>query len=73
MTILSRGIGESVIIDKRISVTVTQISGDKVRLCVSAPPEIRIDREAARNTREYSEYFHTGSFELAGADVGGEG
>lgn len=73
MTMLSRGIGESVIIDKRISATVTQIAGDKVRLCISAPPEIRIDREEVHAVRECSEYFHTGSFELAGADVGGEG
>jgi carbon storage regulator len=45
MLVLSRKLGESVIIDENTIVTVVDIRGDKVRLGFSAPKEVPIQRE----------------------------
>jgi len=45
MLVLSRKVGESIVIDDRITVTITEISGHKVRIGISAPPVVRVDRE----------------------------
>jgi carbon storage regulator len=44
MLVLTRRIGEEIIIDGCIRVTITAIKGDKVRIGVTAPPEMRVDR-----------------------------
>jgi carbon storage regulator len=55
MLVLTRKIGESIIIGGGIKVTVTSIDGNKVRLGIEAPPEVRIDREeVARRLREFA-------------------
>jgi carbon storage regulator len=45
MLVLTRKLGESIVVDGVITVTVTAIKGNKVSLGISAPPEVRIDRE----------------------------
>jgi carbon storage regulator len=45
MLVLTRRIGEEIIIDGRIRVKITAVQGDKVRVGVSAPQSVRIDRE----------------------------
>jgi carbon storage regulator len=45
MLILRRRIGERIVIDGRIEVTVLHIRGGKVRLGFSAPPSVRVLRE----------------------------
>lgn len=45
MLVLSRKKNESVIIDGGITVTVLDIRGDKVRLGLTAPLEVRIARD----------------------------
>ena len=45
MLILTRKIGESLIIDDRIRVSVMGVKGNQVRLGVDAPKEIRVFRE----------------------------
>jgi carbon storage regulator len=45
MLVLTRQIGQEIIIDGSIRVTVTSIKGDRVRIGITAPPEVRIDRE----------------------------
>jgi carbon storage regulator len=45
MLILRRKIGERIIIDDRIEVTVLRIRGGKVRLGVAAPRSVRVLRE----------------------------
>ena len=45
MLILTRRIGEVLIIGKTIRVTVLQVKGSQVRLGVDAPREIEVDRE----------------------------
>ena len=44
MLILTRNVGEEVVIDGQIRVTVLATKGHKVRLGVAAPECIRIDR-----------------------------
>ncbi len=45
MLVLSRNVGESVIIDGHIKVMVVTVYGDKVRLGIEAPKEMPVDRE----------------------------
>ena len=45
MLVLSRKIGESIIIDGGIRVIVVAAKGDKVRIGIDAPREVRVDRE----------------------------
>jgi carbon storage regulator len=45
MLILTRRVGESVVIDGGITVTVSKINGDRVKLGFEAPEGIRIDRK----------------------------
>jgi carbon storage regulator len=45
MLVLTRKVGETVVIDGGIEVTITAIDGNRARLGVSAPPDTRIDRE----------------------------
>ncbi len=56
MLVLTRQIGQEIIIDGSIRVTVTSVKGDRVRIGISAPPEIRIDREEVhRRFQEFAE------------------
>ena len=59
MLVLTRKVGESIIIDGCITVTITAIDGGKVRVGISAPPEIRVDREEIHRARcEFSNVEH---------------
>ena len=44
MLCLSRKLNEEIVIDGRIWITVIEVRGDKVRLGISAPDDMRIDR-----------------------------
>lgn len=45
MLVLSRKVGESIIIDGNILIKITQVRGDKVRIGIEAPQSVRIIRE----------------------------
>jgi len=45
MLVLSRKIGESVVIDGRIKVKIVRLDGDVVKLGIEAPPDIPIHRQ----------------------------
>ena len=45
MLVLSRRFGEVICIGKDIRITVVDIRGDKVRLGIEAPREVRVMRE----------------------------
>ncbi len=51
MLVLTPRIGEQIVIDEEITVTVVAIRGDKVRLGISAPPSIRVDRSEIHERR----------------------
>lgn len=52
MLILSRKAGETLLIGDSIEVTITEISGDKVRLGITAPKEVQILRGELRQVAE---------------------
>lgn len=45
MLVLTRRVGEQIVIDGKIRITVTAITGNKVRIGVTAPDFVRVDRE----------------------------
>ncbi|MHC2067607.1 carbon storage regulator CsrA [Bremerella sp. T1] len=45
MLVLSRRVGESVQIDQDVSVTVLKVKGDRVRLGIAAPNDIKVHRQ----------------------------
>jgi carbon storage regulator len=44
MLVLSRRVEESIVIDEKIMIQVIEIRGDKVKLGITAPPEVPIRR-----------------------------
>ena len=44
MLVLSRKEGESIVIARRVRVTVERVSGHRVRLAIDAPQEVPVDR-----------------------------
>lgn len=56
MLVLSRKVGEKVIIDGCITVTILAVDGNKIRLGITARPEVCIDREEVHRRRmEFAE------------------
>jgi len=49
MLILTRKIGEALVIDKDITVTVMGIKGTQIRIGVDAPEDIKVNREEIHN------------------------
>jgi len=52
MLVLTRGVGQEIVIDGDIRVTVLGIQGNKIRLGVNAPPIIRVDRAEVHKNRQ---------------------
>ena len=44
MLVLTRRLGESIVVDGNIRVTIVSINGSKVRVAVTAPPEVSVNR-----------------------------
>jgi carbon storage regulator len=51
MLVLTRRIGEQIVIDGTIRVMVIAVNGDKVRLGTSAPPSVMVDRSEVHERR----------------------
>ena len=49
---LTRKIGESIVIDGCIKITIVAVNGNKVRFGVSAPPDVTVDREEVHVRRQ---------------------
>ncbi len=45
MLVLTRKVGESIIIDDHIKITIVQIKGKQIRIGIDAPKETKIHRE----------------------------
>lgn len=54
MLVLTRRVGEEIVIDGDIRITVTGFQGNKVRIGVTAPPSVRVDREEVHDRRAAS-------------------
>lgn len=48
MLVLSRRLEETILVGDEIRITVVAIQGKKVRLAISAPPYIPVDRQEVR-------------------------
>lgn len=55
MLVLSRKRSEKILISDNIVITVVEIRGDKVRLGIEAPKEIKVDREEVALKRKKME------------------
>ncbi|HJS07888.1 MAG TPA: carbon storage regulator [Pirellulales bacterium] len=55
MLVLTRRTGEEVVIGGNIRIVVTEVSGQRVRLGITAPKDIRVDRAEVNARRELSE------------------
>jgi carbon storage regulator len=51
MLVLSRRIGETVVIEGDIEVAIVAIHGDRVKLGIKAPPLVRVDRQEIHDLR----------------------
>lgn len=51
MLVLTRRIGEEIVINGNIRVTVVAVKGDRVRLGVAAPANVPVDREEVHQRR----------------------
>lgn len=66
MLVLSRKVGEQVLIDGNIVVTINRIDGNRVSLGIQAPPEVRIVREELRPFGDEAPVPSVGRNRLAG-------
>ncbi len=55
MLVLSRKKDESIIIDGNITVTVVEVKGNRIKLGISAPPEVAVHREETSQRIEAEE------------------
>jgi carbon storage regulator len=52
MLVLTRKVGEKIVISDDICVTVVEVSGDRVRIGVEAPKSVRVDRHEVHVRRQ---------------------
>ena len=50
--VLSRRIGEILCIGDNIEIKIREISGSQVKMCISAPPDIAVDRKEIRKRKD---------------------
>ena len=56
LLVLSRKIGETIVLGDNIRLTAIAIKGNKVRLGIDTPPDVRVDREeVVRRILEFAE------------------
>lgn len=49
MLVLTRKAGEEIVIDGGIRITILALGGERVRVGVTAPPDVRVDRSEVRD------------------------
>jgi carbon storage regulator len=45
MLVLTRKGGQEIVIDGTIRITIVAVGGDRVRVGITAPPDVRVDRQ----------------------------
>ena len=55
MLVITRRQGEAIVIGKDIDVLISEVSGDKVKVCIDAPREISIMRKELLETSQMNE------------------
>jgi carbon storage regulator len=51
MLVLTRRLGETIIINDNVRVTVLDVKGDRVRLGIAAPADVLVDRQEVHERR----------------------
>jgi carbon storage regulator len=51
MLVLTRNVGEKIVIDGNIQITVVAVKGNKVRIGIQAPDHVRVDRQEVHERR----------------------
>ena len=51
MLVLTRRVGEEIVIDDQIRIVVAAVKGDRVRLGICAPATMRVDRQEVHKRR----------------------
>jgi carbon storage regulator len=51
MLVLTRRLGETIVIDGGISITLVAVKGDRVRIGIAAPKEMTVDRQEVHERR----------------------
>jgi carbon storage regulator len=51
MLILSRRVGEEIVIQGNVRLTIVAVKGDRVRLGILAPPSVTVDRKEIHDRR----------------------
>jgi carbon storage regulator len=54
MLVLSRKLGEEIVIGDKIHIAVVAIKGERVRLSINAPKEVVVDRQEVHEKRKNS-------------------
>ena len=55
MLVLTRRIGEKIVIGDDICVTIVEVTGERVRVGVTAPRHVRVDRQEVHQRRMLEE------------------
>jgi carbon storage regulator len=55
MLVLTRRLGEVIVFDGNIHVTIVAVKGDKVRIGIEAPENVPVDRKEVHEQRTQSE------------------
>ena len=56
MLVLARSLGEEIVIDNDIRIKVISVQGNRVRLGISAPPAVPVDRSEVHDRRAEFDY-----------------
>lgn len=59
MLVLSRKIGESILIGDDIMVSILKVVGDQIKIGISAPSNLSVDREEVRIIKKQVEQYST--------------
>lgn len=54
MLVIKRKVSESILIGDDIEIIISEISSDKVKICINAPKEIKISRKELVETCEFN-------------------
>ena len=54
MLVLTRKVGEAIMVSEDIRITVLEVRGEKVRLGIAAPEDVIVDRQEVHEKRQNS-------------------
>jgi carbon storage regulator len=67
MLVLSRKVGEEIVIGNNVRITVVEIRGGKVRIGITAPENVTVDRQEIHEKRKAWDHLAPAPVNLVGA------